>query len=266
MPKVAVPVHLATMSTRGIDLPRWRHCSRGFNRGLGGQVDTSCSRRQFQVGQASAVGGEHLAVLGPQSSRRQTELLRRRRHQREARCSAGASHPVEQVGHVGGASGDLHGQQLGHHAHRTTHRFGRTAVVQVGEGDVVLHKRAVAIGRPRRAVLDTDAVPGHVQFLGDQSRERRVDALPHLGARGDQRHALGIDAHVGRECGGALRQFVQQRIGRRLLELVDAESDATDDGGGTDEERAAREGGELAHAQAPRMRLAASWIAARMRG
>ena len=229
-----------------------------FQRRAGRQVDRGRRRRQFRVGQASAVWGDDAAVVGLQLRRRQAEFLRRGRHQREPRRRAGDTHPVEQVGHAGGAAGDLHRQQLGHHAHGVAHGFGRIAVVQVGEGDVGFHQGAVVVGRARRAVLDADAVPRHIQFLGHHRRERGVDALAHLGARGDQRHALAIDAHIGRERGGALRQVAQQRIGRRLPDLVDAEGDAAYDGGRADQERAASDRCKLAHGQAPRMRLAAS--------
>ena len=121
----------------------------------------------------------------------------------------------------------------------------------------MLYQGAVVIGRSQWAVLDADAVPRHVQFLGHQRRQRGVDALAHLGAWGDQSHALAIDAHVGRECGGALRQVAQQGIGLRLLDFVDAKSDTSDDGGRADQEGAPSDGCDLSHDQAPRMRLAA---------
>ena len=78
-----------------------------------------------------------------------------------------------------------------------------------------------------------------------------MNALAHLGARSDQRHALAIDAHVGRECGGTLRKVVQQRVGCLLLDLVDPEGDTTDDGGRADQETATRDSCNLAHGQTP---------------
>jgi len=91
--------------------------------------------------------------------------------------------------------------------------------------------QSVVVGRPRRPVLDANAVPRDIQFLGHQRRERGVDALAHLGARGDQRHALAIDAHKGRERGGALRQVARGDVvlnppGQIKLQVNDPDNDS----------------------------------------
>ena len=103
--------------------------------------------------------------------------------------------------------------------------------------------------------------PVALEFLGDQLREARQRALPHLGARdADDDGVVGPDHDPGVDLGRA----VGGERGRRTEGQLQAEGEAAADRGGADEELAARDLGRIEghHGRAPQA-FAAAWIAAR---
>jgi hypothetical protein len=74
------------------------------------------------------------------------------------------------------------------------------------EGGGLIGKRGVPVGGRGRAGIDPDLVELNVEFLGDQGRLNRVGALALVGARGDQGHAIRVNADVGGESCFAGRQ------------------------------------------------------------
>ena len=142
------------------------------------------------------------------------------------------------------------------------------AVPVLGERQAEIADRLVEIGVTRRAMDRLHIRPGEVQFLGDQGGQGRLDPLPHLGARRDDGDAVPGDQDIGVEGRRAPAGVGvgSQWIVRVLAILVIAKGDAADDRRRADQEGAAGDLGKPAHRATPRMRVAASWMAARMRG
>ena len=238
----------------------------GLQRRIVRQRDLRGVLGQFGVGQAPAVRGDHRALLRLERRGRHAQALRCDGHQRKTRRRTRHAHLLERIRHAGRAARDLHADELGRHAHPGARTLGHKSFVQRREGHTLAQHRLVEIDRTRRAMLDPQALPRHVQLLGDQRGQRGVDPLAHLGTRGDDRHALRVDADVRGDRAAALGRAVQQRIRVRLTVLVDTERGAAEHSDGADQETASGDGGERAHALAPCRRRAAAWTAARMRG
>ena len=256
-------VHVGALLRLAEQLPRLaraqRHVARRLQRGRLG--------RQLAIG-----GGAHARGVADRAVRRR-QLVRRdvpapggSELQRLSRGGAGQPHLVECVDGRGRAAGDLQAEQLAGDARPGARRLGERRIVELREGKPVRQRGYIAIGGRCRPVLDRYLVEPKVEFLGHQRGQRRLDALPHLGAgRDDGDRAVAADPDIGIEGHLALGELVLERVGGRLAVGVVAEGDAAGDRRGADEQRPPRDRRGAPH-QAPACMRAARLIAARMRG
>jgi hypothetical protein len=216
---------LATISVRGSALPSSFHCAGSRS-----------------VGNSGAVGQDDRTVLGFQ---RVSSMARTACGSGDNRCTGrgpGGAHLFEGIGGRGRSAGQLKPQELGRHLHESAHGFGGPAVVGGGKACRLLEHRAVEIGMRGGAVDDADGGPVKVHLLGHKGGKGGVDALPHLGAGGDDRHALGVDQHIGGQRLSARAGFQRVRIG--AVVGIGAEGRPPGDGGNADQEGAAGNGAD----------------------
>ena len=123
---------------------------------------------KFAIGKLLAPGVQHAAFVGMALIRRDTPGRGRRADQQSSRRRAGHAQFLPGVAHAVAGAGDL----------------STVALIDVGFAD---GRRLDANGRER-----------YVEFLRHQHGQRRVDALPHLGAIDEHRdRVVGADAQPG---------------------------------------------------------------------
>ncbi|MCY1521118.1 hypothetical protein D9M68_559170 [compost metagenome] len=205
-------------------------------RQLGGGV------HQFAITQlAPTFRMHHGAVFGLAALHRHRPLLRRRRHQQDARSGASLAQGFPVGRHRGGTAGDLEAQ----------HRVGVAFVVG-------------------RGVLDHHLVEAHFQFFRDQRRHGGVGRLPHFHRLDDEEHlARAVDADIGVGAELALRRL---RLSHQPGQRETDQQAATHSRAGLEESPATEaevcEGSHVVHAAASPLAgcaSAATLMASRMR-
>ena len=187
---------------------------------LGARLRLRCLRQrhrcspggQFHIGQTGAIGGNDRAALGLQRVCRHPQPRGRRLHQRRPRRRPGQPHLVKGVDHRRRATGDLKAQKLARHMHRRAHILRQPAFIGRHERRALLQHTGVEIGRRGGAVDDGHGGQVQIHLLGHQSGQSGVDALPHLGARRDDGHPLGVDHHKRVQRRRPLSQTTLQRV------------------------------------------------------
>jgi len=155
---------------------------RVFQRDLLGHRQLRGGRGERAVSGRFALGAQHHAVLGAQRRAIDFPLVGRGGDQHLAHLCAGQTQLFPAVAHRGRAAGEL----------------------RAAEQRVAVERNV------RRRDRDFDFADVDVQFFGDQHRHRGVDALPHLGARREQRDRVVVgDVHP--------RVRLVQRAGRLRL-------------------------------------------------
>ncbi len=195
------------------------------------------------VGQAGAIRGDDMAVLGFQLVAADTKLICRRLLERFAGAGACLAHPIKPVTHGRRAAGDLQVEKLGHMANDFPQRVLEVRGIIAATGQGFGHHGAVVIGLGCGAVQDRDLGWIDVQFLGDQARPGRFHPLSHLGPWRNQGDTGLIDKDKGVQHRAPI--FFLKRIGGGLMVFVGAKGDATNNGSRADEKAAA---GDLANA------------------
>ena len=245
---------------------------RRAQRHVGGGLPRPGLLGQIGIGDRPAPGQQDAAGLAAQLGDGDARPRRGGGLQRLARHRAGLAQLVVGIGHRGGAARHLQPDQLHPRPGERPRRLGRQAGCRPTTRRARPRPRARCSSRPgsagraRRAGIDRHLVELHVEFLGDQRGLDRIGPLPHVGPRGDERHAGAGDLHVGRQRRLAGAELAQQRVGVGPAHRPDAEGHAPGDGGAADEEAAAGDRSQPAHPQPRASSAAAARIAARIRG
>ncbi|MGF6918952.1 hypothetical protein OKW28_003125 [Paraburkholderia sp. 40] len=119
----------------------------------------------------------------------------------------------------------LRGRVDQHHARsraRAAHRLPREADRRRAAGQLAAEQRVHEELFVGRRVIERDRAERHFEFLGDQHRNRRIDALAHLDLRYHERYLAGVvdlDERVRREH-AALRRLVRIAADHALARLL----------------------------------------------
>ena len=213
--------------------------------------DVGGQRGELRVGDAPSILALDVSAAGLQRVSVCAQLFRRRLDKHLTGRCARFAHFNETIRRRCRTPGHLQRQELRREVRKCADALGRLAVVNRRERDAFLEQHAVEIGFGCRPVFNVDRIEFDVEFFGHHRRERRVDALAHLGPRGDNCDPLLVDTHVRRQRRLARLQTVEQRI--RIVGLVApvSEHNATGNGGRADQEGSARDRPRPTHPVVP---------------
>ena len=134
--------------------------------------------------------------------------------------------------------------------HRIPHRARHPAFVDRQEGGTFLQHTCVEVGGGGGAVDHPDGFQIKVHLFGDKGCQRRLDTLPHLGPRGDKRHAIAVDQHIGVQ----RRTHPFQRVGIGRLVPPPAKGHSGPNGGCAEKKGPAGNFPDPCHVKSPALR------------
>ena len=154
-------------------------------------------------------------------------------HEHRARGRAGLTHWKPEVLRARRAAGE-HQATVAHHFRR--HPRGRAAdqpIVIRMERQSIDHGRDVVVDRALRRHFRADLRPVGIEFVGQQHRQRGMNALTHLGLRHDHGDVIvGADPHPAVECGFAWLRRQRVAVAKSSARRQQAPADAQCAGGG----------------------------------